>query len=297
MAGAFNEVNLSQMSPPDAVELLDFETICADILADFLARDPSHTAPLESDPAFKVLETSAYRELLLRQRVNDSVRAVMPASALGADLENIAALFGVSRRVIMPADLITGANAVMEDDEVFRRRMVLAPEGYSVAGPVGAYVFHALTSDPDVLDVGVTSPAPGEVLVSVLSRVGNGTASAGLIATVSEYLTDDTRRPLTDFVTVQSAAILNYAIAATITTYAGPDAAVVLAAARARLDVYVAESRRMGRDITRSGITAALHVDGVHKVAITSPAADIVAGDHDAAFCTGITLTHAGVGE
>lgn len=293
MAGAFSGVNLSQLPPPDAVELLDFETIVSDMLAELQAA--GFDALLESDPAVRVLQVCANRELLLRQRINDAVRAVMPASAIGADLDNIAALFGIQRLTIIPADPDAGTPAVMESDDDFRRRMVLAPEGHSVAGPEGAYIFHSLTADPDVLDASVESPEPGEVLVSILSRKGDGTASPELIAAVGDYLTDDTRRPLTDFVTVQSAGIVNYAVAAAITTLAGPDAAIVIAAARARLDVYVAECHRMGRDVMLSGIFAALHVDGVHSVEITSPPADVTVTLGQAVNCTGIALTHAGV--
>ena len=46
----------------------------------------------------------------------------------------------------------------------------------SVAGPTGAYEFHALSADGDVKDAAATSPAPGEVVVTVLSRTGDGAA-------------------------------------------------------------------------------------------------------------------------
>lgn len=297
MAGAFSQVDLSQLAAPDAVETLDFEAILSAMLADLVARDPSFSALLESDPAMKILEVAAYRELLLRQRVNDAVRAVMPAYAMGADLDNIAALFGVARLVITPADATTNTPAVMESDADFRRRMVLAPEGYSVAGPEGAYIFHALTADADVLDVSAISPEPGQVLVSVLSRTGNGTASAGLLATVDAYLSADTRRPLTDFVVVQSAEIIGYTVSAQVTTYAGPDAAVVIAAGTERLNSYIAENHRLGRDITRAGIIGALFVPGVQNVTLSAPAADIAVNDEQAAFCTAVSVVHVGVGE
>src|SRR3546814_4822909 len=105
----------------------------------------------------------------------------------------------------------------------FRRRMVLAPEGYSVAGPEGAYIFHALSAHADVLDASATSPAPGEVLVSVLSRAGSGVPSPELLATVATFVSDETRRPLTDFVTVQAAGIVDYSVSANLTTFSGPD--------------------------------------------------------------------------
>jgi phage-related baseplate assembly protein len=203
----------------------------------------------------------------------------------------------VQRFLITPADPLTGALAVMENDADFRRRMVLAPEGYSVAGPEGAYIFHALSTSGDVLDASATSPSPGQVIVSILSRSGNGAASPALIGAVSDYVSDETRRPLTDFVTVQSAQIVNYNVAASIKTFSGPDSSVVLQAARGALDAYIAASRRLGRDITRSGIFRALHAEGVQNVVLTAPAADIVISRTHAAYCTGVALQLAGVDE
>lgn len=292
----FTAVDLSLIPAPTVVEALDFETIFNQAVAAMQTLMPDYV-PRDSDPVTKLLQVFAYRELLLRQRVNDAARAIMPAYAVGADLDNIAALFGIVRFTITPSNPVTGAPGVMESDADFRRRMVLAPEGFSVAGPEGAYIFHALSADPDILDASATSPSPGRVLVSILSRTGNGQASAPLVAKVAAYLTAEERRPLTDFVTVQSAQIVNYAIDATLTTFSGPDGSVVLDAARKSLDTYIAASHRMGRDITRSGIFAALHVEGVQNVALASPPASIVITSTQAPHCTGVTVTYAGVGE
>ncbi|CCA91317.1 baseplate J/gp47 family protein [Novosphingobium sp. PP1Y] len=292
----FTAVDLSRLPAPDIVEELDFETILADAVARMQAQMPEFITR-DSDPATKLLQVFAYFAQLLRQRVNDAVRAVMPAYAVGADLDNIAALFGITRFTLASADEALGIPAVMESDADFRRRMVLAPEGYSVAGPEGAYIFHALSADADVLDASATSPAAGEVLVSVLSRTGSGAASAALVSKVAAYVSDETRRPLTDFVTVQSAEIVTYAVEATLTTFSGPDGGVVLAAAHANLDAYIASSHRLGRDITRSAIFAALHVEGVQNVELSAPAADIIVSRTQAPHCTGTTINYAGTGE
>ena len=88
-------------------------------------------------------------------------------------------------------------------------------------------------------------------------------------------LTADGVRPLTDQVTVQSAGIVNFAVSATLSFLSGPDSAVVLTSAQARLDAHLAEIRRLGRDVTRAGIIAALHAPGVQNVVLTAPAADL----------------------
>jgi len=297
MPDTFTAVDLSRLPAPQVVETLSFEAILADMLADLRSRDPAFTATVESDPAYKILQVAAYRELLLRARINDAAKAVLIAYATGADLENLGALLGVTRLLLSAGDPETGTPAVYESDTDLRRRITLAPEGFSVAGPEGAYIFHTLSADPDVLDASVASPTPGQVVVTVLSRIGAGTASAPLLAAVTARLNAADIRPLTDEVIVQSATVTNFTITASIATFAGPDAAVVLAESRNRLDAYLAENHRLGRDVTRSAIFAALHAGGVQGVTLTAPAADIVIARSAVANCTAITLTPAGVAE
>ena len=288
-------VELSRLPAPEIVESLDFETILAARLAGFQAAYPEHDALVESDPVFKLLEVAAYQELNLRQRINEAAAACMVAYALGADLDNLAAIFGVARLEVTPADEQAGTPAVLEDDEALRRRVLLAPDSYSVAGPSGAYLFHALTASGEVFDASAISPAPGEVLVTILSTQGDGTASAALIAAVEAVVGADTVRPLTDQVTVQSAAIVDFAIDAQLTIYPGPDAALIEAAALASLQKELAERRRLGRDVTRSALFRALHVGGVHNVILNAPAADIVLDDTQAWNLTATQLTVVGV--
>jgi phage-related baseplate assembly protein len=291
-------VDLSLLPPPTVIEPLDFETVLAAAKSDALAVFPelADVLALESEPVTKLLQVFAYRELLLRARVNDAARSVMLASATGSDLEQLAALFGVSRLVLDPGDQAATPPVAptLETDADLRRRTQLAPEGFSVAGPEGAYIFHAL-SVADVLDASVTSPAPGEVVVSVLSRTGDGTASAELVLAVAATLTSIAVRPLTDMVTVQSAQIVPYTITATLWTLPGPDAAVVLATAQARVQALVESTRRLGRDIARSALIAALHVDGVQRVDLTAPVADIVITSSQAGNATAVTITSGGV--
>lgn len=294
---SFTGVDLSRLPAPTVIEPLSFEIIYAEALAQFQTYFPEFDATVESDPVVKLLQLFAYRELVLRQRVNDAARAVMPAYAVGADLDALAAIVGVERFVLDPGDPDNQVPPTLESDDDLRRRMVLAPEGFSVAGPEGAYIFHALSADGDVLDASAVSPSPGEVVVTVLSRTGDGTPSADVLAAVENKLTDRAIRPLTDAVTVQGADIEPFAINATLTFLSGPDRSLVLAEAQARLNSHLAATLRLGRDVTRAGIIAALHPEGVQNIALASPAADIVLTRQQAGYCTGITLLDAGVGE
>lgn len=293
MAGAFTVVDLSQLPAPNVVEPLDFETIFSQMLADLQQRDPTFSALVESDPAYKILEVCAYRELLMRQRVNEAAKAVMLAYATDSDLDQLGANVGVQRQVITPADdtTVPPTPAVMESDEEFRARIQLSPEGYTTAGSEGSYVFHGLGADPDVKDIQAISPDPGKVTVYVLSRTGNGAAPTETITAVTNTLNGETIRPMTDEVTVLSANIVNYTITAELTLFPGPDANVVKQSAIDAVTAFAEAQRRIGYDVTLSGIYHALHQPGVQNVYLTSPTASLVLGDGQASYCTAITIT------
>jgi phage-related baseplate assembly protein len=290
-------IDLSQLPPPNVVEPLDYEALLGQRKAALIACFPEErraeiaaVLALESEPLTKFLEESALRELLLRQRINEAARAVMLAYAKGEDLEHIAALFGIERLVIKPADSIAGTPAEMESDADLRLRVQLAPQSFSVAGPEGAYRSHARNADGRVLDASATSPEEGEVRITVLSREGDGTAAPDLLDKVMAALRAEDVRPLTDYVTVQSATILRYEVSATLHLFPGPDATVVVTEARKRLAAYVEACHRLGRVVARSGLDAALHVAGVEEVDLHSPATDIRADLTQAPYCIGVDV-------
>lgn len=300
MAGAYTNVNLSQLPVPDIVEQIDFELILSAIISDFIARmlaaGVEYTALLESDPLYKLAEAAAYREVLVRQRANESAKGVMLAFALGNDLDNLGANLNVSRLLISPGDpnAVPPIPPTYESDDDFRSRIQLSFEGYTTAGSEGSYIFHALTASGDVKDAAATSPSPGVVNVYVLSRTGTGAASPALVSAVDKALNAEDVRPLTDNVNVASASIVEFAVSAVLTMYPGPDAEVIRQAAMKQLAAYIQGVQRIGYDVTRAGITAALMQPGVQNLVLTAPAADIVIGDSQAPFCTAVGVTVSG---
>lgn len=295
-------IDLSRLAAPELVKSIDFETLLTERKARLVALTPpdkqaevAATLELESEPMVLLLQENCYREMHLIQQINDAARAMMLAYARGSDLEHLGALLGVARLVIQAADPLTGAAAVMEDDEDLRQRIQLAPEGFSVAGPAGAYVATAMNATGEVLHAAATSPAPGAVLVTVLSRAGSGIADDELLATVKKAVNSEEARPLTDNVVVQSAEIIPYQVQATLFTLPGPDPDLVMNEALARLQAYVDSCHRIGREVAISGIHAALHVNGVERVNLVKPAANVPANDTQATYCTATNVTYGGV--
>lgn len=299
-------IDLSQLPPPVVVEPLDFETLFAQRKAAFIAMYPedeqeeiARTLELESEPITMLLEENCYRELLLRQRVNEAARAVMLAYSTDSDLDNLAVNFNVERLTIQEEDdnVTPPIEAVMESDADLRTRTQQAFEGLSVAGPTAAYEFWGRSADGRVADISAVSPTPACVTISVLSSEGDGTASDDLLSVVAAALNDEEVRPVADRVTVQSAEIVPYQIDATLYIYPGPEAEPVRQASEQQLQAYIAAQNRLGRDIRLSAIYAALHVEGVQRVELAQPVADIVLSDYQASHCTEYTITVGGYDE
>lgn len=293
-------IDLSQIPAPNIIEPLEFEALLAvrkQELVDALPEDQraaiQTVLSLESEPLNKLLQVSTFRELLLRQRVNDATRGVMIAHAVKGDLDNIGANYGVDRLTITPADdtALPPVEAVMESDDDFRYRILLSLEAYTTAGSTESYRFHALSASGQVLDVSVYSPTPGYVVVYVLSRLGDGTASAELLELVRAALAKETVRPLTDNVSVLSASIIHYAIAATLVIDRGSDAAIVQQAAIDAAQAYADSVHRLDADPSISGTYRALHQPGVLRANLLAPAADLMMSVGQAGYCTGITIT------
>jgi phage-related baseplate assembly protein len=74
-------IDLSQLPSPTIIEELDFETILAEVKAVMVAAFPADQQSavaaalgLESEPLNIIAQAMAYRELLLRQRINEGRR-------------------------------------------------------------------------------------------------------------------------------------------------------------------------------------------------------------------------------
>lgn len=292
-------IDLSKLPAPDVLEALDYESLLAERKAKFISLYPESERDfwrtrltLESEPIVKLLEENCYLQLLERQRINNAAKATMLAYATGNDLDVIAANFGVKRLVVQAAD--PNANPpvpeILESDDDLRLRTQLAFEGFSVAGPRAAYIFYSLSAHGEVANVSVVSPSPAQVTVTVLSRIGDGTPSEAVLQAVRDKLNDDDIRPIADRVTVQAATLHYYQIHARIHLFRGPEYEPIKNEAQRRIEAYVQSRWRLGRNITLSGIYAALQVEGVQRVELLTPSADIILPQHKAGYCTQINL-------
>lgn len=293
-------IDLSQLPAPEVIEVPDFETLLAERKENLIALYPADeqaamrsVLALESDPLVKCLQENVYREILLRQRINEAAQAVMVAYALGTDLDQLAANNNVKRLTISPAnpDAVPPVAAVMESDDDLRLRVPGAFEGLSVAGPTAAYEYYAKSADGRVSDVSATSPAPAQVLITVLSRENSGAATDDLLNAVNAALNAETVRPVADRVTVQAATIFDYQVKATLHLFDGVAAGPCLEAAQAAMAAYLSDQKKLGRSVRRESYGAVLRVAGVDWVEITEPAQDIILNRTQAGNCMAVAVT------
>lgn len=264
------------LPPLTVVKTVDYEVIVAEIAA---AAGVENNSP--ADPAFRVVLACAYREMLIRQEMNEQAKGLTLAHAFGSQLDHI----GVTYYRNPDGSPILRRAGELDDD--YRARLQESPEGLSVAGPEGAYRFHARNASQEVKDVAVDSPQPCEIDLFILGRTGDGQASPGLLQAVDTYLKPF--RPFGDRVRVRSAAIVRYALNATVYVSSELDPEMALEVAEKRAKAYVAQMHKLGGQVVRSAVDAALTVEGVTEVVVNGWQ-DIRCSKSQAPYCYDLVL-------
>ncbi len=278
---------LASLPAPTIIEDLDYETILADRKATLVAGFDEKSVPydvtsLETDPGVILTQEAADREVLLRARGNDIARARYRLYATGSDLDHLAEYYGVRR---MEGEL----------DDRLNERITLAQTGGSVAGPEAYFARLAMAASIRVAEVRVwREPVLPVLHVSVLATDNAGLADAELLAAVRAAVTADAVRPMSaGTIVVESAVRRLVPVTAALTLLPGTSA-TILDTLRDGLPIAWAAVRSGGRDLTRDWIRAALMPAGVYGVALTQPAADEIADEHEWLGIGTVTLTLAG---
>ncbi|MDR1311093.1 MAG: baseplate J/gp47 family protein [Burkholderiaceae bacterium] len=177
-----------------------------------------------------------------------------------------------------------------EDDERLRERIYLAPEAFTVAGPVGSYIYLAKSTHQSIVDVAVTSPIPGTVTLHILTD--SGVPNANLLDQVYAVCSAEERRPLCDTVEVHPTTAISYEITVELIPYTASPLQNTLSVAEANAMAFARNiSSKQGRDVVLGQIESALLSAGVKKVVFTSPTEDIPVGKTETASCTAINIS------
>ena len=272
--------DLASLPTPAVIETLSFETIFSELQTEFQSRYPDYSALLASDPAVKLMEVAAYREVLLRNRINAAAKASLLAFATSSDLDHLAAFYGVTR-------------LMDESDEGLRVRTRQRIIGFANAGGAAHYRYWALSASPEVADVEVDSPEPGRVRISVLAKGEADTVPDAVLDAVRAVVLRDDIRVLTDTVEVVPAELIPVTVAARIWLY--PDTPMAaFEAIGARFKEALAAQSGLGWDLTPSWVIGELQCPGVHKVELLAPTTDIRASANQAVRLMNLNLEFAG---
>lgn len=279
-------IDLTTLASPDIVEQLDFLTLLDRRKARLLSLLPdadraavAEILALASDPMVKLLEESAYCEMVLRARANDVARANLLAFATGSDLDQLGAFYGLARQ---PG----------EDDARYRTRLQLRIAALAGNGTREIYALTAMSASIDIVDAAVQRPVPGRVDVAIWIRAGADVAA--VLAAASAAFAADAGHMLGVPVTVRVAAARPVAVTATV--WREPSAPLDLAAVLAAgLPAAIGSHAMLGRDVPRSWLMARLHATGVARVDLAQPVADILLAADEYPVAGVIAISDGGV--
>lgn len=270
------EFNLPE---PNIIENISFENQFETLKADFQSRSPEYSAFQDSDPIMVFLQVVAAIIVDMLFKINTAVKSTLVLLASGLFLDHLAVFWNITRRVIVEAD--PNANppvaAVLESDEDFRCRLLLAIKGFTKGATKEYYQYYALESDPlvdsaQVFKEEINTPF---VDIAIRSKDNNGVPSQALIDSVEEYMNSDPVRSISDVVRVRSAVGASLDVEANITLL--PDApSSAIADIKEYFEQQLNSINELGRDITVSWIISRLNTSDVYSVELLSPTADII---------------------
>lgn len=163
-----------------------------------------------------------------------------------------------------------GGSDRLSDDEYYEL-MRSSLDGYSTAGAIGGYEFHAKKVSSEIADVVVTSPSPCEVRIYALMADGTAAGTVVKNAILAEC-NADTVRPLTDHVAVEDPEAVTYNIDLTYWLPPDGDAAEITAAITDAVNSYIAwQGSKLGRNIIPSQLIADVMHAGAARVEVREP--------------------------
>lgn len=184
----------------------------------------------------------------------------------------------------------------LETDEDLRKRIYEAPQGYSSGGSRGAYEFMVRKYDPTVEDVKITSPSPRIVNIVVLLD-GGKIPGTEYINGLKEFLSEDSRKMLTDVIQVKAPEVIKYNLSVKyfVNSSDKSRAKAIQEAVNAAVDGYKEwQQSRIGRDLNPDELRKRLLLAGAKRAEITSPTFQVT-GESSLAVADQVSVTYGGL--
>lgn len=199
---------------------------------------------------------------------------------------------------VVNIDTSSGGSDIESDDD-YRERIRQAPESFSVAGPVGAYIYWAKTADNNIIDVSVSSPSPGVVKVVPL-MVGGEIPAQAILDKVLAEVSPKTRRPLTDNVQVAAPEQVSYNISLTYYISELSQSKVTeirnaIEGTDGAIQQYIKwQCEKLGRAINPDELRYRILSAGANRINLVSPTYAAINADQVASIGTQ-TITYGGI--
>ena len=273
-------------APLIALSRLDLPDIVAD-------SDSDSRQSIEGPVLVKAFQGAIqHRQALIKNQINETARAVLLATASAGALDQVAALYGIKRLQITPADPKASppVEAVMESDDRLRLRARLSLQAMTQSGCEGAYLFYALSASARIKDISVYNEEhrPEKINMVVLSdhlRGDSSTENDGILTSVREAM--QRRASVTDTISVRWATIVECPVEAKLTIQPGYDAETIYKEVVRNTQNLLKENHRLGKNIIRNEFFSAMYLPGVECVNLIKPDRDIAVGIDSAPYNNG----------
>ncbi len=189
----------------------------------------------------------------------------------------------------------TGGTEI-ENDQNMAERVYLAPSSFSTAGPDDAYKYWVKVSNSDIGDVKITSPAPGVVDIRFVMADGS-LPDDTIIAGVQEYVSQRSKRPLTDNVQVKRPDVEEYEIDLTYYINISDSSAVTIIQDQINLAIEeykLWQASKVGRDINPDELITRINNAGAKRSIVRMPVFKVIE-ETAKAQCTNVKIIYGGL--
>lgn len=184
----------------------------------------------------------------------------------------------------------------IETDADLRERIFKASNSYAAGGTKAAYEYMVREFDPTIEDVLVVSPAARYVTIYVL-LYGGALPGQEYIDDLTEYISQDDKKMLTDQIEVSAPTVISYDI--DITYYINESqrsaADAIQEKVRAAVENYKTwQSMKIGRDLNPDELRRLVLNAGAKRLTVTSPSFSVMA-DTAVSVAGNVNIVYGGI--
>jgi len=249
------------------------------LLLDLFAAISPDTVLYESSDEMVLLEAVAYAMTYKDEMLNARMRAILPTLAEGQNLDDSAKNFYGSTR-------LEG-----ESDDAFLQRSFALLQQSVTTGSDESYIGHTKSVDVRIGDVFPYRSGPGEVTVVWHSYSETDVAELDTIqSNIEAVLFDTKRRPLcATSQRVVRATVVPFDVQVKLSIYSALQRESLVAKAESAIRAFY-KQHPISREVNLSKITALAHLEGVDKVTVLNPSANVVIGKEEVAVLGTVTI-------